>query len=177
MSSNSLSTKLLSFLNSGLGLWFLSSIVVGGLTFGYGLASSAWSTYEKRTERIRNLAVEIRTRTAQFEGIALNATDLKDDVQFRVGLLNLLQPPSTNTDKSTAVYAAFLEHKDRPLVSLIIELLILTPKSEHEEIGKAFTWSVATTPHHILKETTEKLGQDYKAAFDSPYWDRVIDIQ
>lgn len=167
------------FLNSGFGLWFLSSVVLSGLTFGYGLLDNYLTVEKERSEKIRRLDVEIRSRTGQLEALMLGIQDHPDIERaagLRRALTNLLRPPTSAIAPTTdefAIYPAFPEFKERTLLSLLVELMYTVPESKQSEVESAFVWVFKLTPARIGKVSAEELGVEYKTAFDGTHWQLV----
>src|SRR4051794_39520591 len=69
---NSLSTQkdksnsIWTFLNSGLGLWFLSTIVIGFFTYLFNEYKEDKKTTTVQEEKIKQLDLEIESRISQF---------------------------------------------------------------------------------------------------------------
>lgn len=171
--------RIMVFLNSGFGLWFLSSVVLSGLTFGYGILASYLTVEKERSEKIRRLDVEIRSRTGQLEALMLGIQDHPDIERaagLRRALTNLLRPPTSAIAPTTdefAICSAFPEFKERTLLSLLIELMYTVPESKQSEVESAFVWIFKLTPARIEKVSAEELEVEYKTAFDGTHWQLV----
>lgn len=109
------------FANSNFGLWFLSTIFISSLTFGYSL----WNDYQKRqieiSEKIQRLDNEINFRLQSYNltYILWEAMSRVPTVEVETEMINpfklIINPPTSDN----FFYADF---KQRNLVSLLIEL-------------------------------------------------------
>ena len=82
-------------------------------------------------------------------------------------------PPSTTAADELPVYAAFPEFKERPLVSLLLELWITVRASEQSEVEPALEWALRLTPIRIEQLSLKQLGVEYKSAFSRRNWEHI----
>lgn len=120
---------LMGFLNSGLGIWFLSTIVIGLFTYFFNEYKENKKVDSERDIKIKQLDLEIENRISQFwvhldplVNQADTALPLKAGVpQDTIRLLweAFKNPPSLNPKIATAIYK---EYETRTTISLMIEL-------------------------------------------------------
>nr|WKN38232.1 hypothetical protein K4G66_05900 [Tunicatimonas sp. TK19036] len=122
------------FLNSGLGLWFLSTIVIGLFTYLFNEYKEDKRTNAEQESKIKQLDLEIESRISQFwvhieplikrdERNYIDSTySLREGVSYDT--LSILwdafkNPPSFNPKLMTTIYR---EYDTRTTISLMIEL-------------------------------------------------------
>lgn len=120
--------QLVSFLNTGLGLWFLSTLAVGIISWSYGEWSHYQESQRSTKEIIRKLDLEIGVRLRNFDIQINNANNLKI---YYVALWGLEQPHGIVRGLPNTVFSEFSERSFR---SLLWELYTLVPPSEKPEI-------------------------------------------
>lgn len=128
------SNSIWTFFNSGLGLWFLSTIVIGVFTYLFNEYKEDRKITAAQETKIRQLDLEIESRISQFwvhldpiiKRDERNYIDsnflLKEGVSYDT--LNILweafkNPPSFNPKLTTTIYK---EYNTRTTISLMIEL-------------------------------------------------------
>lgn len=120
------------FLNSGLGLWFMSTIVIGLFTFLFNEYSHNKNERLERQTKIKQLDLEIESRISQFWvhlDPIVNHSDtslpLKNGVHYdtlKVFWEAFKNPPSFNPKLMTTIYKDF---DSRTTISLMVELSTL----------------------------------------------------
>lgn len=120
--------RFLAFFNTGLGLWLLSSIAVGTISWSY----SEWSRYqqskETKQELIRKLDLEIAVRLRYFNSLVSEANNLRT---FYEALRGLEQPSWLVRGLPNTVFPQFSERSFR---SLLWELYTIVPSAEKQPI-------------------------------------------
>lgn len=124
--------KIWIFLNSKLGLWLLSSIVLSGLTFSYSIVENMFHNNNARNEEIRKIDLELQNRLYVF-GRALTRNQDKEMRKKIADIVGSLASP----DKSNYPIYVFEEYKNRTTQSLIWELHSLVEDSEKKKIREA----------------------------------------
>jgi len=124
------SHRILAFFNSGLGIWLLSSIVLGFITWSYSTWSDSRSKVRENEATIEKLDVEIAARVERFRELLANATSAQT---YYMALWSLDNPATI--DKFTA--GIFPEFASRSLRSLLWDLRSRVPRSEKVEISFA----------------------------------------
>lgn len=113
------------FLNSSLGIWFLSTCMLGGATFGFTAFSETQKASREKLISINRLDTEITAR--------LNAVHItKNKKVSALSLLSLEEP-----EHSEFPMSIFPEYKSRTFRSLLHELHSLIPAEEKQEIRNA----------------------------------------
>nr|WP_299385306.1 hypothetical protein [Allomuricauda sp.] len=140
------------YLNSALGIWFLSTVGVGLISFGYAKISYNLEEKTKRNQLIAKIDTEIESRLYQFKYKANRKTD---SLTINNSFNNQLYRQNTNgksikeywfqlkqspDDGYIGYYSVFPEFENRNLLSLLFELKALLRKNEEikeiEEIIK-----------------------------------------
>ena len=123
-------TKLWTFLNSTFGLWLLSTVAVGFITWSYTEWTKNKTEKSGKAELIRKLDSEITGRISFLEA-SLN----KNDIVLGVFFDSLYKFFNRNKDSNEDT--VFEEFNNRNMRSLLIELSQIVPESEKPEIYKA----------------------------------------
>lgn len=122
------------FLNSGLGIWFLSTIILGLFTYSYNEYKENRKSNAEKETKIKQLDLEIENRISQFwvhleplikrdyKNVIDSNFALKDEVPYDT--INTLweafkNPPTFNPRLITTI---FKDNEDRSTISLLIEL-------------------------------------------------------
>lgn len=126
-------TKCNEFLNSAFGLWFLSTIAVGLISFAYAEFSSTQKQIAERQEKISALDSEITGRLIQWEALTRRST-AKTPLEYNAALELLLLPPSATNSQPARIFEVVPANRDRSLVSVLMELYGLVPQSERTEL-------------------------------------------
>lgn len=125
----SFQAKLWKFVNTTFGIWLLSTVAVGLITWSF----TSWNENKEKEritkESIRKLDVEIFVRVNNFSKLLESINKLK---QFMLAIDTL--------DRSDLILSAgvFPEYKERTLGSLLLELQSLVPEEEKANIALAF---------------------------------------
>ncbi|GEM_PF-2590910 len=167
---------IIEFLNSNLGLWLLSTCAIGIISFGYNQLTSYISEKDRREEQVIRIKIEIAQRVAQYLAQVKETVEAKD-FDFNVpndkiisATLSLLRPPSVTKDSKYQIYAAFDEYKERPVVSLIVELLVLVDAQERKKVTPSVDQLALLTPETLSRMSTKDLDQRFKEMFLTDYW-------
>jgi hypothetical protein len=121
--------KLLTFLNSALGIWLLSTIVVGLLSWSYTVWRDSRASASQTAETIRRLDAEIASRI-HFLQSYLPSVQKRED--FWTALWMIEQPRDAHL-----TLTVFPEYNSRGLTSLLWELRTLTPELQKPPINAA----------------------------------------
>ena len=173
--------RVLEFLNSNLGIWLLSSVVLGIVTFSYSQLNSHLSEKEKRAGNITKLQIEILQRTMQFQMYIGPITESKKfnqeipNKEVQDILWSTLTLPEKSKDTEHPIYAAFQEYKERPMVSLLVELAYLSSTSERTLLEPTVETLGGLTPKSIVSMNTKHIEEALEAMFQTEYWDLFDD--
>lgn len=126
------SNKLLSFLNSALGIWFLSTIVIGLATYLFDQYKQEQQIERQESTRRFQIGLEISSRISQFwvhlEQI-VNTSDTNYSLKNYIPYDTIYyywnafkDPPSFNPKIVTSIYK---EYENRSIISLLVELKTL----------------------------------------------------
>ena len=120
------------FLNSGLGLWFLSTIVIGLFTYFFNEYKEKQNATKDREVKIKQLDLEVESRISQFwvhlDPLVLHldtTLPLKAGIAYdtvKVLWEAFRNPPSFNPKLTTTIYK---DYETRTTISLMIELSTL----------------------------------------------------
>jgi hypothetical protein len=124
---------ILSFLNSSLGIWLLSTIVVGVFSWSYTVWKESRSHAQESQEKIRRLDTEIAGRVRFLEGYLPSVKKRED---FWLALWAVDQPGDSRLSVTV-----FPEYHSRGLTALMWELRSNLPASESASIDKAIAAS------------------------------------
>ena len=139
-------SPLMSFLNSALGIWLLTTISVSVLTPALTYAYKAYEQHAARAEQINRLRIEIAGRLLQFQtGIKPLIEDREAGFKARPEegrqwlrslILSLRRSPGQVAE--IQIVEIFPGFKSRNLLSLIIELGRSMPEEERTEVGEVW---------------------------------------
>lgn len=164
----------LAFLNTALGLWLLSTVAVGIVSTGYTFLSAHLAENVRRTAQVNRLHLEVVQRdiqlSSQLNNILMSPEYNENfpDERIASAVLSYMSPPSSSRQARFPIYAAFDEYKDRPLISLLVEIAFLVGQKETAE------WNLEP----LLSLNQEKLKtmpakeviEILKVSMDSAYW-------
>ena len=173
----SVSKKVLTFLNSSLGLWMLSTIFIGLITFTY----QTWSMHSKeerdRDVQIYNLETEINRRIYVFNKSLEELSNLDTSVENYPGKIEKAIKKVNSND-----CYIFNEYRKRKLSTLLYQLYILLPEKNKPVAREAFEemFLIEQFPSKIKKHTNAEQANDYldkmltftKANTGSDLWNR-----
>jgi hypothetical protein len=117
------------FVNSSLGIWFLSTLVVGTGSWLFSVWRDARTARRENTRTIQRLDIEITTRLDQF---ASSVNGLLGRHAYETALAALENPVGNPYAAS-----AYPEFRERGLTSLIRELYERSPPEERKELARA----------------------------------------
>jgi hypothetical protein len=132
------SERLLAFLNSPFVLWFLGSVVIGGLTAGATYYQKRNAEAMQRTELQRRLSTELQFRIESGQ-LALRLTRQRVDsgetfTPFDVYNLPVLY---LNNRVGQVDFSIFPEYRERRFRSLLFELMHVVPKAQLPDLKAA----------------------------------------
>jgi hypothetical protein len=146
--------SVLRFLNSALGIWLLSTIVVGLFSWSYTVWKDSRASASQRAETVRRLEAEIASRV-QFLQSYLPSVQNRED--FWLALWAVEQPRVTQVTLSV-----FPEYNSRGLTALLWELKTELPKHERPSIDKAIN-AAQRLSQERLSRLASLQGRDNKA--------------
>ena len=173
-----MSKRVFEFLNTSLGIWFLSSVVLGGLSFGYTKWSAWQAEATKRQEATVRVKLEVSQRLAQVVAHyeRLRRTKKNDEAARLEELAKLLnaaiQPPASgNGAQGPTVFAAHTEFKDRPLLSMAVELLTLdqSPKGRDAAVT-LYRWTLKVASGEFDGKNIDAIKDAFEAIRTNEYW-------
>jgi hypothetical protein len=157
----------LTFLNSGLGIWFLSTIVIGLFTYCFNEYKETQKITNERNTKIKQLDLEIESRISQFWvhcDPLVNQSDttlpLKIGISYDTVKLfweTFKNPPSFNPKLVTTIYK---DYETRTTISLMIELSTLL-QEKYEISTKPEKVSSDTSHQTVLKQMGETDAKKY----------------
>lgn len=137
--------RVLEFLNSSLGIWFLSSVIVGVFGFAYNKYTQSQAEKTENERRIRSLDLEIENRVSQFwvnvekitkkSGTNYSLDDSLSVDTIRTLWLALKNPPCSACNHPPII-SIRSEFENRSLASLIIELNAILPLGSDDKADK-----------------------------------------
>jgi hypothetical protein len=154
------------FLNSGLGIWFLSTIVIGLFTYFFNEYKETQKITNERNSKIKQLDLEIESRISQFWvhfDPLVNHSDttlpLKVGTSYntvKVFWEPFKNPPSFNPKLMTTIYK---DYETRTTISLMIELSTLLQEkhglsTKPEKVSSDAEYSTVLEP--MKKDEAEK---------------------
>lgn len=169
--SPSASNPLWTFLNSSFGIFLLSSVVLGSLSFGY----TAWRQSIDKRRQMEQLDLEIALRIQAMEKMCTS----KENVRYS-NLVNINKVMGGETEVSLNVRKPiFNEFEHKGLTTLMWQLYLLVDGGQKKEIKDAI---------HQANDITEKIRQvrlDAASALDDSHpqnetkaeLDKRIDIE
>ena len=159
--------RLWTFLNSGLGVWFLTSVVVGGFTYLFSRYQKS-SKEESRKAEIRNrLNLEISTRIAEgLIALRLDSKRLEKGTDYWVTYIyneaiNYLDNRVTyelENKTLTPDFSIYPEYKQRSFRSLTFELGALADESMFPTLreGRAIYKRLVELADEVNQTTLDK---------------------
>lgn len=177
-------SKFMAFLNSAFGIWLLSSVAVGLITFLYSQYDAKNKSVETRIAYRDKIKIEVYGRVDQYKAytkqIELNPNSRKNgmaaeqiDVQQRVLLHNLLDTPKSQDEFRKKISGTYPEFDNRRLISLISELRML----EEERVQNKFSPSnddlISLQEDFIIAVPAEELKNKVIKLFPEEYWKKL----
>jgi hypothetical protein len=118
-----------SFINSSLGIWVLTTLVVGSGSWAFSVWRDARVAKRENVRTIQKLDIEITTRIDQF---ASSVNGLVSGHAYETALAALENPVGNPYAAS-----AYPEFRERGLTSLIRELQERSPQQKRKELARA----------------------------------------
>jgi hypothetical protein len=123
------STSLWAFLNSSFGVFLLSSVVLGALSFSY----TQWRDYTAHKQAAEQLDLEIALRIQAMEKMSSSA----DKIRYS-NLVNISDVINGNTKVHFYVRKPlFNDSESKSLTTLLWQLYLLVPTSERSAVKEA----------------------------------------
>lgn len=116
--------KVWEFLNSNFGIWLLSSVIVGIVTWGYTQATNKMEQLKKYETVIRKYDVEISSRIKDYKSAVLH---LKQNGDYY----------NSNNILLISGHYTFPEFQNLPLRTILLEQLVLVHNDRELEVKKA----------------------------------------
>ncbi|PSR56069.1 hypothetical protein AHMF7605_22485 [Adhaeribacter arboris] len=140
------------FVNTSFGIWLLSSVIVGAITFLYSENQKKYTEESKKQAQIDRLSTEITSRlyelfyvsseiNEEFEYLVSDQFRQIDSVNYdekAISEMDFNLTKSFNTIKKPDLNSEFIifpEYSKRNLISLFIELRSIAPKSKIEGLN------------------------------------------
>lgn len=149
------------FLNTGLGIWFLSTIVIGLFTYFFNEYKETQKITTERDSKIKQLDLEIENRISQFWVHLAPLVNHSDPaLPLKVGIScdtvkvfweAFKNPPSFNPKLMTTIYK---DYETRTTISLMIELSTLL--QEKYEVSTKPEKSSSDTAHPTVLKQMKK---------------------
>lgn len=180
--------KIIEFLNTNLGIWFLSSIMIGAISFTYSFVSNKLVENSKREESISRLRIEVIQRIDQAGALVIEfdnqylgseaqllEAETQNKIHEFVKIIDaFLRPPSASSSETPfRIYSGFQEFNNRPLRSLLIELSIIDVKNRNS-ILKLLKWTTDQTRLSLDELDIKELDiyiDSFEKSIDPDYWD------
>lgn len=171
------SSRTTAVLNSNLGIWFLSSVVFGAISYFYGEHAARVADRVKTVETIRKLQTEIMSRGLQASLhlsylIELNDPAAEEETNGKVQqvMRAFVGPPSQFGKEEHAIYATYPDYRDVPLMVLVNELLSLSSESERRGLVPTVQGVLFLSPNVIQRLNSTVALNTLVAMLDVDYW-------
>ena len=79
-------------------------------------------------------------------------------------------PPSALKDAKYPIYAAFDEYKERPILSLLVEIDFLLGREQRDKLKPTIVEVISLTPEKIRDTSAADMEEIVEHMFDSEYW-------
>jgi hypothetical protein len=174
--------RITAFLNTSLGIWFLSTVAVGGISFFYSQMSSYLTERSRKRAQIERLHIEIINRLIQYAGHSeeieehSNYDSAEPHEDLSDATIALIAPPSTLKDSKYPIYAAFSEYSGRPIASLLVEIAFLLNQDQRKKLEPKLETFTALTPERIRRMSAAELREEMSEMFfEAQYWKRFFE--
>jgi len=167
---------IISFLNTALGIWMLSTLAVGLISTGYSMLSAHLAELSKKEAQILRLHIEIRQRAAQLSGQLDNLSDKagfdqnKPDETVAAAVTSFLIPPAVSAQSTFPIYSAFDEYKERPIVSLVVEIAFLLGPQKSRCLTPSIEELSSLTQDKLEVMPVVQITKQLEEMFFSKYW-------
>ena len=68
--------------------------------------------------------------------------------------------------------SAYPDYKERPLISLLTELIVLEKEGTRQDAVELRDWCVSITPHELKEKTLKQLYEQFDKKYIAKYWER-----
>ena len=142
------SGKVWAFVQTSLGIWLLSTVVVGLITWGYTQLQGALQRSNAQLQVVQHADAEAKSRVQQW----LNMCNIRwvqsefATSKFQEWYFNVVRPPEKNPQYTYVIYPVYSEFEDRALISVLTQLRDNVPSAEKPSIDQAITWVGAWNP-------------------------------
>jgi hypothetical protein len=179
------SAKIIAFFNTPLGLWFLSTVAIGVITWGYALVQSNLAEQREVRTRTEHLDTEIFERIRAYDVLLRSMMEAEDKEHYKLigsaserdvsELLSLMfRRPGTlklSNGREVTISGTYPEFEARSTVGLLIELKNrMSDKDVADRIGRVidhFEYDYVVTIRGV--QSLAKLYQDRQFYF-LPRW-------
>lgn len=133
--SRSTRDRIWNFLNTGVGLWLLSTVAVGLITAAYG----AWSTHNDKKELAQRSAAKLDLEIGnRIERLSFHLALLQKMNEATVLNIGDLLRGADTVRSQPYLMGVFDEYKDRSLSSLLWELSTVVDRADQAAVINAF---------------------------------------
>lgn len=170
------SSTIISFFNTALGLWILSTVAVGFISTGYSVLTAHLADSSKKDAQILRLHVEILQRMAQLSGRLDQISDVdgydknKPDEKVAEAVASFLGPPVASSESRYPIYSAFEEYKGRPIVSLLVEITFLQGRKKSRNMKPSIEDVSSLTQEKLNRMSYVDVEERLTTMFYSGYW-------
>ncbi|MEJ1931168.1 hypothetical protein WDZ92_13015 [Nostoc sp. NIES-2111] len=136
------------FVQTSFGLWVLSTIVVGLITWGYAQLQSSLQQSSAQALVAKRADTEAKSRVQQW----LNMCKIQwtrntfGGPAFEKWYFEVVKPPTKNPQYTYVIHSVYSEFEERALVSVLNQLRDNLPSSERPPIDQAIAWVGAWNP-------------------------------
>ena len=158
--------NLFRFFNSNVGIWILSSVLVGFLSFAY----TSWEQSKTNRVLVEKIDNEITARITRANGILQRGKQTQQLPKEIPLALEVLKGQDS----------LYPEFRDLPLIALLHKAKVLVPGSQEQEVLEAYALSKKLAQHEPdlrRKQTDEYFGEavkefaaDWKRLVESERW-------
>jgi len=159
----------LAFFNSAFGLWFLSTVAVGGLTYAWTSLQAGSIARHVRADEIRRLDLEIMYRLAALQPTILTAGSIDEKEAFQHVANTSLDVPKPDNPEYLK-NPAFPEYADTATTALIFRLLSLVEAHEKQEVETAMlAWMAVVRDFELVRRIFRVIAQE-RRKFEAIKW-------
>jgi len=142
------SGQLWGFMQTSLGIWVLSTVVVGLITWGYAQLQSTLQRSNAQLQLIQHADAEAKSRVRQW----LNMCKIRwvqsefATSRFQEWYFSVVKPPEKDPRFTYVIYPVYSEFEDRALISVLTQLRDNVASGEKPSIDQAIAWVGAWNP-------------------------------
>jgi hypothetical protein len=124
--------SVLAFLNSAVGIWLLSSVTIGLITWAYSQWSESEKAEKEKSTTISKIDIEMTNRIFDFENNLNNASNY---IAYQSAIYGFLR--SANAPKQAPVQTVLNEYEDVSTRALLIQLKSFVPLNEKADLTRS----------------------------------------